>query len=291
MSWYTEYKKSLKLTEVEEFFDLFFYRPIAFLLVKIIYRTNITPNQLTLTAILMGLIAGFFYSKGTAGSVYLGAVFFLLFNILDCSDGQLARLKRNGTPTGRIIDGVADYIAFISVYIGIGIGFANKYENPSLFWTLLALTGLFNTIHAILVDYYRNRYLDYVLERKSTFEEELDEFRKEYNTIKNQKGKWFDRLIIGIYLKYSNLQDKLIVKKSNEKLFKASPQEYSLKNKLIIRFWVMIGPTSQVSAIIICSLFLRFDIFFAIMLIGYNLLAILNLVIQKIIDRKFDVVS
>jgi len=288
MSWFDEYKKSLKMIEVEEIFDFFFYRPLAFFIVKTIYRTNITPNQLTLAAITMGLIAGFFYSQGSSEAAIIGALFFLMFNIFDCSDGQLARLKRNGTYTGRIIDGVADYIASISVFLGIGIGFSNSFANPTLFWILLVLTGISNTIHAILVDYYRNRYLDYVLERKSTFEESLDEFRKEYNSLKNQKGKWFDRLIISLYLRYSYFQNKIISKKSNEKFFKATPQEYSEKNNKIIRLWVLLGPTSQVTAVIVFSFFLRFDLFFGLILLGFNFLAIVNYILQKSIDKKFN---
>lgn len=65
MSWYSDYKKSLKMLEVEEIFDLFFYRPLAFILVKIIYRSNITPNQLTIGAIIMGIIGGIFYAQGS----------------------------------------------------------------------------------------------------------------------------------------------------------------------------------------------------------------------------------
>lgn len=260
MSWYSDYKKSLKMIEVEEVFDLFFYRPLAFILVKLIYRTNITPNQLTLSAIFMGVIGGFFYTRGNPeNSLYfiIGAGFFMMFNILDCSDGQLARLKHNGTHTGRIIDGVADYIAVTAVYIGIGIGFANHTDNPLIYWALLALTGASNTLHAILVDYYRNRFLDYVLERKSTFEEDLDEFREEYDSIKNQKGKWFDRAIISLYLKYMSFQNNLTTKKAGEKLFKATPAEYLKANKTIIRSWVILGPTSQVTTLIICSVFNR----------------------------------
>jgi phosphatidylglycerophosphate synthase len=290
MSWYLDYKKSLKMIEVEEIFDLFFYRPLAFLLVKIIYSTNITPNQLTIGAIIMGIIGGFFYANGTPMSpepFMIGALFFMMFNILDCSDGQLARLKKNGTRTGRIIDGVADYIAVTAIYIGIGIGFANHTDTPTLWWTLLALTGASNTIHAILVDYYRNRFLDYVLERKSTFEEDLEEFRQEYNAIKNQKNKWFDRAIINLYLKYSVFQNKLAAKKSTEKLFKADPAQYYEKNKTIIRFWVFLGPTSQVSALIICSFFNRFDIFFWMMIVGFNSIALLNWLVQRNIDRQF----
>ncbi|MCX6231428.1 MAG: CDP-alcohol phosphatidyltransferase family protein [Bacteroidetes bacterium] len=290
MSWYSDYKKSLKMVEVEEIFDLFFYRPLAFVLVKIIYPTNITPNQLTMGAIIMGVIGGFFYAHGTPLApqpFVIGALFFMMFNILDCSDGQLARLKKNGTRTGRIIDGVADYIAVTAIYIGIGIGFANNMEIPWHWWLLLFLTGASNTIHAILVDYYRNRFLDYVLERKSTFEEDLEEFRLEYNTIKDIKSKWFDRAIIGIYIKYMGLQDNLAAKKANEKLFKTTPQEFYNKNKNIIRSWVFLGPTSQVTTLILCSIFNRFDIFFGIMIVGFNLIALINWLIQKNIDKQF----
>ena len=290
MSWYSDYKKSLKMIEVEEIFDLFFYRPLAFLLVKIIYPTNITPNQLTIGAIIMGVIGGFFYAHGTPLSpqnFIIGAIFFMFFNILDCSDGQLARLKKNGTRTGRIIDGVADYIAVTAIYIGIGIGFANNTNNPTLYWILLALTGVSNTIHAILVDYYRNRFLDYVLVRKSTFEEDLDEFRQEYESIKYKKGKWFDRTIINLYLKYSGLQNNLAAKKSTEKLFKATPAQFLAKNKTIIRYWVFLGPTSQVTILILCSVFNRFDIFFWIMIVGFNSIALLNWLFQRNIDKQF----
>ena len=290
MSWYSDYKKSLKMIEVEEIFDLFFYRPLAFLLVKIIYPTNITPNQLTIGAIIMGVIGGFFYAQGTPISpepFVIGALFFMMFNILDCSDGQLARLKKNGTRTGRIIDGIADYIAVTAVYIGIGIGFANNTNNPTLYWSLLAITGVSITIQAILVDYYRNRFLDYVLERKSTFEEDLEEFRQEYKSIKNQKGKWFDRIIISIYLKYSGLQNNLAAKKSSEKLFKATSSEFLAKNKIIVRFWVLLGPTSQVTTLILCSIFNCFEIYFWIMNVGFNSIILINWLVQKNIDKQF----
>jgi phosphatidylglycerophosphate synthase len=126
MSWYTEYKSSLKLGVVEEVLDIILYRPLAFLLVKAIYGTRITPNQLSITAILMGLVSGAFYALGEPACVIAGALFYLAFNICDCADGQLARLKKNGTPMGKIIDGIAEYTATSAVFIGRAIGFANR---------------------------------------------------------------------------------------------------------------------------------------------------------------------
>ena len=81
MSWLTDYKSSIKMVAVEEYFDLYFYRPLAFVLVKLIYPTNITPNQLTLAAIGLGIIAGFQYAQGLPNGFIYGAVFFVLYNI------------------------------------------------------------------------------------------------------------------------------------------------------------------------------------------------------------------
>src|SRR6185369_6333672 len=238
MSWYTEYKKSLKMMEVEEYFDLFFYRPLAFILVKTIYHTRITPNQITYAAIFIGLTSGYFYARGTTFYFTVGALFFMIYNIVDCSDGMLARLKKTGTNAGRIVDGLADYISTAAVFIGIGIGFANQQPNPMYWWSLLIAAAASNVIQSALVDYYRNRFLDYVLERKSTFEEGLQAFRDEYEIIKDQKGKWLDRMIIRSYFIYSDIQNRLAAKKRKEKLFKATPQDYYRRNKTAIRFWV-----------------------------------------------------
>ncbi|MBK9727987.1 MAG: CDP-alcohol phosphatidyltransferase family protein [Saprospiraceae bacterium] len=287
MSWLTDYKSSIKMVAVEEYFDLYFYRPFAFVLVKLIYPTNITPNQLTLAAIGLGIIAGFQYAQGIPNGFIYGAVFFVLYNIVDCSDGQLARLKKNGTYVGRIIDGIADYIATSAVYIGIGIGFANHQTNPSYWWSIIVLAGLSTIIQSVLVDYYRNRFLDFVLQRKSTFEDELDAYKDEYQKIKYQKNKWLDRLIIDVYIKYSNFQSKLISKKQSEKLFSADPQDYYQKNKVPIRFWVSIGPTSQITLLVICSFFNRLDLFFWILIFGFNSVAAMMWFVQRNIDKTF----
>ena len=287
MSWYTEYKKSLKMPEIEEFFDLFYYRPLAFLLVKIVYRTNITPNQLTIIAIFFGLASGFVYATGLPNALIYGAILFMLFNVVDCSDGMLARLKKNGTPAGRIIDGIADYLSTAAVFVGLGIGYPDHTYSHSLWWLLLFLAALSNMIQSSMVDYYRNRFLDYVLQRESTFEEGMDSFREEYNTIKGQKNKWLARWIIRRYFDYSALQKKLTSKKNGEKLFKATPEEYYKKNKSIVRVWVNIGPTTQITAIIICSIINRFTIYFWLIIGVFNAIAIIAWILQRNIDKTF----
>ena len=275
------------MIEIEEFFDLFFYRPLAFILVKIIYPTNITPNQLTITAIFVGLIAGCVYATGWPLSGLYGAILFMLFNIIDCSDGQLARLKKNGTHAGRIIDGISDYITAAAIFIGLGIGHLDHTYNLTIWWLLLVLAALSNIIQSVLVDYHRSRFLDYVLQRKSTFEEDMDSFREEYNAIKNQKNKWLDKWILKTYFKYSAFQDKITAKKKGEKPFEATPQDYYKKNKTAIRFWVTIGPTSQITLLIICSAINRFDIYFWLIIGVFNAMVAVMWLVQNRIDKTF----
>lgn len=288
MNWFYEYKNSLKMAEVEEVIDLIFYRPLAFLLVISVYNTKIKPDHLTLTAIIMGLAGGFFYSFGLHSTCILGASFYLLFNIFDCSDGQLARLKRNGTPVGRLLDGMADYIATIAIYAGIAIGYSNSPGQPSSMLILLSLVGISIIIQEALVDYYRTRFLDIVLKRKNTFNEGIEEYRKEFVILKNQKGKWFEKIIIFIYLTYSKIQKYLIARRKRGISCNTTSEDYFKKNRLIIRFWVFMGPSAKITTLILCSLFCRFDIFFWIVLVGFNILAASLWIIQRRLDKSFE---
>ena len=288
MNWLEEYKTSLKMPEVEEIIDLILYRPLAFLLVIAIYHTKIKPDHLTLAAMTMGIIGGCFYSFGTQPTCIIGAVFYILFNILDCSDGQLARIKKNGSSIGRLLDGIADYIAAIAVYLGIVVGYSGNPAQPSSMILLTFLAGISIIIQESLVDYFRTRFLDIVLKRENTFNEGLAEFKREYETIKNEKGKWLNKTIVFIYLKYSLLQKILTSKKKRVKLFNATPEEYFIKNKLIIRFWVLMGPSAKITILVLCSLFGRFDIFFWTVIVGINILAVILFIIQYQIDKSFE---
>src|SRR5450759_2325263 len=104
MSLLAEYKASLKNITIEEYVDLFIFRPLAFLFVKSIYRSSITPNQITLLSMLTGISAGVMFAIGGSTSVILGGLLLALATIFDCADGQLARLKNNGSYFGRILD-------------------------------------------------------------------------------------------------------------------------------------------------------------------------------------------
>lgn len=286
MSWFQEYKSSLKLIEVEELFDLFFYRPLAFLFVKIIFPTNITPNQITTVALIIGVIGGILYSFNTHLYLIIAAILIITYDVLDCSDGQLARLKKNGTFFGRILDGVSDYFVSTAIYLGIGFGFASNSDDPIFYWGLVVLAGLTNAVHAITLDFYRNRFLDYALNRDALLGDNLKEFEEELKNEKESGGNYFQRIIIWLYLCYSKLQLRLSHSSMETETKKYDSDDFYKKHKTIIHFWTYIGPTSELTFLIICSFLNRLDIYLLGMVTVFNVYAFILYLFQRRINHS-----
>lgn len=278
------YRSTLKLTELEEVADLYFYRPLGYLIVLLVKRWPVTPNHLTLTALVFGAISGYFYSLGTTNSFILAGIFLMLFNIFDCSDGQLARLKRNGTPLGRIIDGMADYITGIFTYVGLGIGFANATPNPSLWWFLLVLTALSNIFHSMMTDHRRSLFMEGITGESTTADDETNRLRELINSEEFLSYSASDKTITRIYYHYNRLLAKIACKGKQQKI--KSPQAYYNANKRIIKFWTFLGPTTQISFMVICSFIGDFKAFILGTIIIFNAYAIILGIWQYFINRK-----
>ena len=282
-----EYTRTLKLPAVEEFFDLFFYRPLAFFFVKLIAHTEITPNQLTVASMLFGVLGGFMYTYASADAYAWGGILYLLYNIIDCSDGQLARMKNSGSAIGRILDGVADYVVSVAVYLGIGIGYAGTSSSPAAMWALTVAAGISNAVQSGLLDFYRNRFLDIVLQRKSVLDEGVKGFQQEYEILRREKRKFFDRVLIWIYLRYSALQVRgTSGKKKGTTRHAVDLQAFRKKNRVIIHFWTYLGPTTQWTLLIVTSLLNRLDIYLWGIAVAGNILALILFFIQKRIDMQ-----
>ena len=84
----------------------------------------VTPNHVTIAAILVGLCAAVLASRGTYAAVALAGVLLELNSILDSVDGELARLRFQYSKLGQWLDNLSDDIvdnAFIAC-AGYGLG-------------------------------------------------------------------------------------------------------------------------------------------------------------------------
>lgn len=282
MSLASEFKESLKTIDSEEIFDLVIFRPISFVLVKLIYNTNITPNQISIVALVFGILSGVFYGFGTYEFFILASASFFICNTLDCMDGQLARLKKNGTKIGRVIDGFIDYVTSISVFLGLGIAMTSITGNPVYSWVMTISAGISKALQNMFFDHYRNMYLEYVYHKASSVDEEIKEFSDEKEILKDVKGKVLEKFLISLYLAYSNFQ-----KKSTKHIeLKISPQEYKSQNKTLLRLWSWIGSTTHMVVLIIFSLMNRIDLYLIFAITIGNLIFIILLIWQKLVLKK-----
>ena len=277
MSLSTEFKQSLKTVDSEEILDLILFRPISFLFVKFIYNTNITPNQISLVALVFGILSGILYGFGTYQFLILGSASFFICNTLDCMDGQLARLKKNGTKIGRVVDGFIDYITSISVFLGLGIAMTLITGDATYSWLLTIAAGISKALQNMFFDHYRNSYLEYVYQKASPLDDEIEEYSEEKERLKNVEGKYLEKFLISVYLSYCTFQ-----KNSTEHIeLNISPEEYKRKNKLLIRMWSWIGSTTHMVTLIIFSLFDRIDLYLIVTVTLGNLIFIILLIWQK----------
>ena len=91
-------------------------------IVRMLYRTRVEPNQVTLASLIVAFVACYFFSRGGTGTFLLGAVLLEFYYVLDCVDGQLARVKESKSREGAFLDCLLNYIVHPAVLFCIGLG-------------------------------------------------------------------------------------------------------------------------------------------------------------------------
>ena len=81
---------------------------------------RVTPNHVTVTAILVGLISALLVSRGGWANVAIAGVLLELNSILDSCDGELARLRYQYSKVGQWLDNLSDDIVDNVFIIGAG---------------------------------------------------------------------------------------------------------------------------------------------------------------------------
>jgi len=107
------FESSLKSIETENFLDRIFYRPIGYRIALLLSKTPITPNVVTIISIFVGVFAGILLYYQNIYINLIGFALLVVANILDCVDGQLARLTGIKSAAGRILDGLAGDVPWV----------------------------------------------------------------------------------------------------------------------------------------------------------------------------------
>ncbi|MGN6106597.1 MAG: CDP-alcohol phosphatidyltransferase family protein, partial [Kofleriaceae bacterium] len=135
------YRASKKKRDINWFTE-WVARPPAAVVVYFLSRTPITPNQVTfLSAVIAaGAAAMFALLPGYAWLVVAAAVYEFSF-VLDCADGQLARLRKIASPLGHLLDFLMDELKAMFIFASVAVRLWQESGDERLL--LVGLGGLF----------------------------------------------------------------------------------------------------------------------------------------------------
>ncbi len=126
--------------ELDGFVDTYFNRPVSEPFTRAFLKLGLTPNAITSLSIGIGLIAAASFAVGTYTASLVGALLFQLSAVLDCCDGEVARVTFRESPFGAQLDIIGDNVVHMGIFAGIAWAlFQRGSADPS--WIPLAWAG------------------------------------------------------------------------------------------------------------------------------------------------------
>lgn len=192
-----EFEASLKSIETENYIDRKFYRPLGFVIANSLKNTGVTPNTITIISIFVGALGGFFFHYPYSITyAFLGILALVCANILDCVDGQLARLTGIKSEIGRILDGFAGDIWFACIYLAFAYRLNIQFDTW-LFVIMIVVSAVSHINQAALTDYYKTLHLFFISKEKGKEFENSAEVRAHYEKMPKGISKFFSYFYIG----------------------------------------------------------------------------------------------
>lgn len=207
----SSYRDTLKSQDTEEHIDLAFYRPIGYMWACLAARLGIRPNAITIASIFLGVGAGIAFYFNNFWINVLGIVLLVWANSFDSADGQLARMTRQYSRIGRILDGMAGDLWFATIYVAICLRENSTSvffeSHPWLIWVIAVVTGICHAKQAAMADYYRQFHLFFL--KDDGVISELENSRRLQERLKGLSWgrNFFGKLVLTVYTNYTRNQE------------------------------------------------------------------------------------
>jgi len=101
--------------------DRYLHRRCSRWITRGLVQTDLTPNQVSLASLAIGLAAIWCFWGATPASALAGVVLYALACIVDHSDGELARLTFQESAFGANLDWTIDTVVHAGLVLGIGL--------------------------------------------------------------------------------------------------------------------------------------------------------------------------
>jgi hypothetical protein len=145
--------------ELEDTLNRYVYHPLAFRLARVLQPTRITPNMVSVGSGALICVAALCYTHvAWPVGALAGFACHLLWHVADGADGDLARLTGKSSPIGEFVDGAADYLGHIFLYVLLAM-MLDDTPVGGWAWTWVVFAGLSRIAQSNHAETRRRQYL------------------------------------------------------------------------------------------------------------------------------------
>ncbi|MFC4113009.1 CDP-alcohol phosphatidyltransferase family protein [Nonomuraea zeae] len=131
------------------FFTTYFVSTYSRFIARWAARRGLTPNQVTLISIVLGVAAAACFATGDRPWMVAGGVLIYFAFVFDCVDGQVARYARKFGVLGAWLDATFDRFKEYVVFAGLAVGWVVSGNGDDIWILALAAIGLQSVRHLL----------------------------------------------------------------------------------------------------------------------------------------------
>ncbi len=273
-----EYRKSIKSSVSDELINTWLIRPLAGLIVGLLYYTRVTPNQVTIASTIMGLGAAWMYTRGNPSAIFYAGLLVTAKDILDSADGQLARAKQMYSRMGRFLDSLGDIVVDAAVFGAIGWMLWEKHGE--FVYGILAFAGFLGTTFRVSYHVFYHTSFLHRLEMYQT-NRVTEEVREEDKT-GNRSTLMLQKVFLAVY----GWQDRLVLSIDEWCRGRRAREEHKkewFSEIVALRLSGFLGMGTELFLLTLCSLVDRLELYLYINLLLMNSLLLLNVLYRKLL--------
>ncbi len=128
---------------------------LALPFIKLLLKTPVTPNMISVAGVFVSLAAGYFFSLGSYRYYLLGALVSYVSALFDHFDGSIARLKNMESAFGCYFEQVCDFAYYFSFALGVSVGLYRETNNQS--YLFLGAAFFFGALAGLLTISYQRK--------------------------------------------------------------------------------------------------------------------------------------
>jgi phosphatidylglycerophosphate synthase len=130
----------------------YIYRPLSRPLTRMLVWTPITPNQVSIAVLLIGMLGCWIVAHAGAKALVVGCGLVLAAGIIDGCDGEIARLKLNGSKAGAWLDTIVDELT--TMVLMAAVGYHTYLHHPHTWVAATIVLGVGSMAIAVYGIYY-----------------------------------------------------------------------------------------------------------------------------------------